>query len=110
MLSKSLTKHFKSSSGDFSELHAEFVADTVLDLAIDRKKNLNKKSKNHSSTYKAYTQRGKWQIDAIGLWKYDLGLPSHFTEIVTTRTLKEFSDTTSYRQATTEQRRYATSF
>jgi hypothetical protein len=39
-----------------------------------------------------------WQTDAIGLQKCDLGLPSlsSFTEAVTTITVQELSNTTSY--------------
>jgi hypothetical protein len=34
MFSKSLTKHFNDSDGEFTDLHANLDADTLLDFAI----------------------------------------------------------------------------
>jgi hypothetical protein len=44
---KSLKKHFKDFSGGFTELHAKFYADLLLDFAIHRRQNEIQNQKNH---------------------------------------------------------------
>jgi hypothetical protein len=95
MFSRSLTKHLSSFSSGFTKLHAKLDADMLLDFAIHRRQNKtwSQKSKKNS----ACSQHGvTWQTDAVGFQKCDLGLPSSFTDAVTTMTVPELSDTTSY--------------
>jgi hypothetical protein len=57
------------------------------------------KSKKHSCKNNVCSQCGvMWQTGAVGLWKCDLGLPSHhlITKVVTTTTVQELSNSTSY--------------
>jgi hypothetical protein len=57
----------------------------------------NTKSKKHSCENNVRSQHGvTWQTDTVGFRKCDLGLSSSFTEVITTITVRELYDTTSY--------------
>jgi hypothetical protein len=56
MFAKSLTKHFKVFGGGFTELHAKFDADTLLDFAIHRRQNETRSRKStHVKTVRVHS-------------------------------------------------------
>jgi hypothetical protein len=76
MFSKSLGKHFKGFDSRFTKLHTKRDAD-ILILPSNGEKTIQEVEKA-VKTMCVHSMVSHGRPDAIGLWKCDLGLPSHF--------------------------------
>jgi hypothetical protein len=70
-------EHLKSFGSGFTELHAKLDADTLLNFAIHGRQNETGSRKSTRVKTMLVHSAMSCGSDAIGLRKYDLGLPSH---------------------------------
>jgi hypothetical protein len=96
MFSKSLTKHLKGFGGGFTELHAKFDADTLLDFAIhhgNKEQEVQKALVKKQCLFTARCHVADRCNRLAEVWPWP-PLLSSFTEAVATITVREHSDTT----------------
>jgi hypothetical protein len=74
------TKYFKGFDSKFTELHAKFDGDTLLNFAIHHRQNETRSRKSTHVKAESAHSSVMWHMDAIGFQKCDFGLPSHLSQ------------------------------